>query len=154
MMRAVGWRGYRINSLWRIGDMQLFRASTFLRRALLADAATCVASGLLLTLGADALGRLSGLPAGLLRYAGLSLFPFAAFLLYLATRESLAGWVVWAVIVLNVLWTADSLLLLFAGWAEPTAFGYAFVVLQALGVAAFAGLEYAGLRRSAAVPAV
>lgn len=130
--------------------MNTFHPSTFLRRVLLADAATCVASGLLMTLGARPAGELLGLPADLLLYAGLGLFPFAAFVAYLATREELPRAAVWAVIVLNLLWVADSLLLLLAGWVTPNAAGYAFVVGQALAVAALAELEWLGLRRSPA----
>lgn len=129
--------------------MQSFPNSTFLRRVLFADAATCLAAGLLMTLGAAPLERFFGLPTELSRYAGVGLLPFAAFLLYLATRESLARPVVWAVILLNVLWTLDSVLLLVSGWITPTEAGYAFVVAQALGVAMFAALEFVGLRKSA-----
>ena len=126
--------------------MESFRASTFLRRVLIADAVTCAATGLLLMLGDDLLERLLGLPSGLSRYAGISLLPFAAFLVYLATRENLSQRMVWAVIILNVLWTVDSLLILLIGWAAPTELGYTFVIVQALGVAMFAALEYVGLR--------
>lgn len=129
--------------------MQFIQISTFLRRVLYADVATCVATGLLMTLGAGLLEQFTGLPAGLLRYAGVSLFPFAALLVYLATRDHLSPPVVWAVIVLNALWTVDSLLLLLTGWVAPTEVGYAFVIAQALGVAMFAGLEYLGLRKAA-----
>ncbi len=128
--------------------MQFFRASTFLRRALLADAATCVATGLLLLLGSGVLEQFLGLPAELSRYAGVSLLPFAALLIYLAARENLSPPAVWAVIVLNALWTVDSILLLLSGWIEPTELGYAFVIFQAFGVAMFAALEYFGLRKS------
>ena len=133
--------------------MQSFRTSTFLRGVLYADAATSAGTGLLLMLGSGLLEQYLGLPAGLLRYAGLSLLPFAALLVYLATRERLSPTAVWAVIVLNVLWTADSFLLLLTGWVAPTEFGYIFVVAQASGVAMFAGLEYFGLRKSAAATA-
>jgi hypothetical protein len=130
--------------------MQLLRTSTFLRWVLFADAATCVATGLLMTLGSDPLGEYLGLPAGLLRYSGISLLPFAALLVYLATRENLSPPVVWMVIVLNALWAVDSILLLLTGWVAPTEIGRTFVVAQALGVAAFAVLEYVGLKRSVA----
>jgi hypothetical protein len=129
--------------------MELLRTSPFLRRVLLADAATSGTAGLLMLLGSGLLEQSLGLPADLSRYAGISLLPFAAFLVYLATRENLSRPVVWAVIVLNALWTADSILLLLSGWIEPTGPGYAFIIFQAIGVAAFAGLEYFGLRRSA-----
>lgn len=126
--------------------MELFRASTFLRRVLIADAVTCAVTGLLLVMGYEQIERLLGLPSGLPLYAGISLLPFAAFLVYLATRENLSQRMVWAVIILNVLWTVDSLLILLIGWAAPTELGYAFVIVQALGVAIFAALEYVGIR--------
>jgi hypothetical protein len=127
--------------------MQLLRTSTFLRWVLFADAATCIATGLLMTLGSGQLGEYLGLPAGLLRYSGISLLPFAALLIYLATRENLSSPVVWTVIVLNALWAIQSILLLLTGWVAPTELGSTFVVAQALGVAAFALLEYFGLKR-------
>lgn len=133
--------------------MTTSRTTSFLRRVMLADAATSGASGLLMAFGAGPLESLLGVPAPLLRYAGLSLLPFAALVAYLATRESLPRPAVWAVIVLNALWAVDSLLLLAAGWVGPTAVGYAFVIAQALVVAAFAEAQYVGLRRSPATAA-
>jgi hypothetical protein len=124
--------------------------SKFLRWVLVADAATCVATGLLMMFGSSLLAQFSGLPSGLLRYAGISLLPFAAFVVYLASRESLSPTGVWTVIVLNALWTADSFLLFATGWVTPTQLGYALVSGQALGVGVFAGLEYVGLKKSAA----
>ena len=124
--------------------------SKFLRWVLVADAATCMATGLLMMFGSSLLAQFSGLPLGLLRYAGVSLLPFAAFLVYLASRESLSPTGVWTVIVLNALWTADSFLLFATGWVTPTQLGYALVSGQALGVGVFAGLEYVGLKKSAA----
>ncbi|HKS42202.1 MAG TPA: hypothetical protein VJX74_16410 [Blastocatellia bacterium] len=129
--------------------MQSVRISTFLRRVLCADAATCIATGLLMMFGSGFLEQFLGLPTTLLRYAGIILMPFAAFLVYLATREQLSQFVVWTVIVLNALWTVDSFLLLLTGWVAPTELGYIFVAAQAFGVAVFAGLEYFGLKKSA-----
>ena len=133
--------------------MKSLTTSRFLRGVLFADAATCIATGLLMTFGSGLLEQLFGLPTELSRYAGLSLFPFAAFLVYLATRENLSVAAVWTVIVLNVLWTADSFLLLMGAWVEPTGLGTAFIVFQAIGVAMFAALEYFGLRQSATATA-
>lgn len=125
----------------------MFRTSPFLRVVLLVDASSCVATGLLAMIGSSALEEFFGLPKELLRYAGVSLLPFAAFLVYLATRETFSQRMVWAVILLNALWTVDSILLLLTGWVDPTEVGYVFVVAQALGVAVLAGLEYVGLRK-------
>lgn len=128
--------------------MQIFRTSAFLRGVLLTDAATCIAMGLLMIFGSGLLSQFLGLPTELSRYAGISLLPFAALLIYLAARENLSPPMVWTVIVLNALWTIDSFLLLLGGWVEPNGLGYAFVIFQAFGVGVFASLEYFGLRKS------
>ena len=126
------------------------RPSVFLQRVLAADAATCVATGLLMLFGAGALEPWLGIQPTLMRYAGASLLPIAAFFAYVATRESSPRILVWAVIAGNAAWAFDSIALLFTGWIAPTALGIAFIVAQALVVALFAELEYVGLRRSAA----
>jgi hypothetical protein len=131
-------------------EAEMNKVTDFLRRALYADAAISGATGLLMMLGAGLLKDILGVPDSLLYYAGLSLLPFAALLVYLATRESLARPVIWAVIVYNALWALDSILLLFTGWVAPTALGYAFVIAQAVVVAIFTELQYLGLRRSQA----
>jgi hypothetical protein len=128
--------------------MPSFRPTTFLRYALLGDAAASGATGLLMVLGGGFLTGLLGLPEPLLRYAGLILLPYAAIIAYLGTRESLSRSAVWAVIVVNAIWVVDSVLLLLGGWVTPTTLGYAFVIFQAVVVAAFADAQYLGLRRS------
>lgn len=126
----------------------------FLRRVLLVDAATCVLTGALLALGADALSPLFGLPEALLREAGIVLFPIAAFIAFTGTRSALSARMVWLVIAGNALWVVGSIGLLLSGWVAPTAVGQVFVLVQALAVAVLAELEYFGLRRgAAAVPA-
>ena len=130
---------------------EIIRISSFLRFVLLADAATCLVCGLTFAGGGGILQNLLGLPGDLLFYTGLGLFPFAAFLLYVATRKSVSKTVVWIVISLNALWTIDSFLLLFSGYVAPTTFGYVFVTLQPLGVALFADLEFIGLRKAEVV---
>ena len=130
--------------------MQISDTSSFLRRVLVADAITSAASGLLMVFGAGLLEGLLGIPAAVLVPSGVILLPFAGLLLYLATRERLPRPAVWAVIACNVLWAVDSVAMLALGWLEPTTLGGVFVVAQALVVAAFAELEYLGLRRSIA----
>jgi hypothetical protein len=120
----------------------------FLRRVLIADAAASAASGLLMLAGGGYLAPLLGLPSALLASAGTALLPFAAVVAYLATGETLWRGAVWAVIALNALWVADSLLLLVTGWVSPTGLGYAFVLAQAATVALLAELEYVGLRKA------
>ncbi len=125
--------------------------SSFLRRVLLADAAISAAAGLMMIFGAALLDGPLGLSAGLLTGAGLSLIPFAVLVAWLTTREILPRAGVWAVIACNVVWAADSILILVSGYVTPTLIGYAFVVAQAVVVAILAELEYIGLRRSPAI---
>ena len=119
----------------------------FLRRALMLDAAASGATALLAIAAAGLLEGLLGLPTALLRWAGLVLLPYVAFVVYAGTREDISRSAVWAVIVANVLWAIASALLLVSGWVAPTALGYAFVIGQALAVALLGELQYTGLRR-------
>lgn len=124
------------------------RPSLFLRQALLVDAVITGATGLLMFFGAGFLAGLLRLPEPLLRYAGLALFPFVVFVAYVATRERVQGSEVWAIIIANVLWTVASVVLLLGNWVAPNALGFAFIIFQAVVVAAFAATQYLGVRRS------
>jgi hypothetical protein len=123
------------------------RSSTFLRRALLLDAVASGGTGLLLIAGANLIDGLLGLPAALLRGAGLVLVPYVAFVIWAGTREAISRPAVWAVIAANALWAAASALLLVSGFLAPTALGYAFVIGQAVVVALLGELQYVRLRR-------
>jgi hypothetical protein len=120
----------------------------FLRRVLLADAAISGATGVAMIVGANALEARLGVPAWLLRSAGIAFLPFAAMVWLAATRASLPRGAVLAVIVLNVLWAVECVLLLATGWLDPTPFGVAFIVAQAITVVVLAELEWVGLRRA------
>lgn len=124
------------------------RSSPLLRGALLADAAASGGMALMLVFFAAALEGLLQIPARFLFNVGLVLVPYAALVGYLGTRESLPSWIVWVVIGGNVLWVLDSVLLAMSDWIAPNALGYAFIYGQALAVAAFAELQFVGLRRS------
>ncbi|WP_151632010.1 hypothetical protein [Noviherbaspirillum aerium] len=125
-----------------------FQSPLFLRRVLLADAAAGAATGLLMLSGAGMLESLLNLPAALLKTAGASLLPLAAFLVWLGTRKAPSRTAVWIVIAVNAVWVVESFYLLLSGWVAPNALGQAFIVAQALAVAVLAELEYFGLRRS------
>ncbi|KLK93203.1 membrane protein [Microvirga vignae] len=131
--------------------MTTVHPSPLLRQALLADATTSGAFGLLMLLVAEPLGHLLGLPEVLLRSAGAALLPYVALLVWLSLRDQMHKGLVWAVILGNILWAADSLLLLVSGWVAPTGAGYAFVIMQALVVLMYAEFQIMGLRRSGAV---
>ncbi|MEO8806934.1 MAG: hypothetical protein ABI433_12700 [Burkholderiaceae bacterium] len=131
----------------------LIQPSVFLRRALMADALVSAAVGAVMALGAAALQGLLGIPSALLLLAGLALFPYAAYLLWLATRPAVPRAAVWVPIVLNVLWAAECLVFAFTASPQPTLLGEAFIASQVIAVLVFAELEYIGLRRACAIVA-
>ena len=130
--------------------MTTIHPTPLLRQALVADAAASGACGILMLAGASPLSELLGLPAGLLRACGAVLIPYAVLVGLMGRRDTVARPLVWAVILCNAVWVADSLLLLMSGWVQPTALGTAFVLAQALLVGLFAQLQALGLRRSPA----
>lgn len=120
--------------------------SPFLRNALLIDAVASGGTGLLMIAGAGLLEGLLGLPAALLRGAGLVLVPYVAFVVWAGTREPIPGAAVRAIIAANAAWAIASAFLLM-GSLTPTLLGYAFVIGQALVVALLGELQYVGLKR-------
>ena len=128
-------------------------SSLFLRRALMLDAAASGATGLLMLAGAGMLESLLALPAPLLRGAGLTLVPYVAFVVIVATRASISASAVGVVIACNVAWTVASFAILAGGLVAPNMLGTLFVAGQALAVAALGVLQYVALRRSPVVPA-
>jgi hypothetical protein len=122
-------------------------SSVFLRRALLVDAAASGLTGALMLAGAGMLTDLLGLPAALLRGAGLVLVPYVAFVAIVAARAHISTAAVWAVIACNAVWTVASVALVIDGFVTPTALGTVFVIGQAVAVAALGGLQYVALRR-------
>ena len=131
----------------------LIQPSVLLRRALVADALVSAAVGAVMALGAAALQSLLGISSTVLVLAGLALFPYAAYLLLLATRPAVPRAAVWVPIVLNVMWAAECLAFAFATSPPPTLLGEAFIAVQVITVLAFAELEFIGLRRACAIVA-
>ena len=121
--------------------------ATFLRRVLAFDALSCAGMGVVMLAGTSLAAPLLGLPEAMLEGAGVVLLVFAAFLAWLASRETPPAAGVWAVIIVNAIWVVDSLLVAAGNWAQPTTLGIVFVVGQALIVATLAELEYVGLKR-------
>jgi hypothetical protein len=122
--------------------------SSFLRRALLADALVSGAAGIVTSAGATTLAPLLGLPAGLLLGAGLVLFPWTAALLWMTRKAAVSAAAVWTVIVLNVAWVVESVWVALGGVVQPTVLGQVFIAVQALAVLVFAELEFIGMRRA------
>ncbi len=126
----------------------MIRTSTFLYRALLADAIFSGVAAVTLTLVAGPLAPLLHLPDALLRETGLFLIAYAALVGWLAARSSVPKALVWLVIVGNAAWTFGSIALLFSGAVSPNLLGQLFVVAQAIATGVFAELQFIGLRKS------
>ncbi len=128
-------------------------ASTFLRRALLADAVFSGAAALGFTFGAGAFGTLFNLPETLLRETGLFLIVYTALVGWLASRTALPKPLVLLVVIGNAAWTVGSIALLVSGAVSPNLPGEMMVVAQAVATGVFAELQYVGLRKSGSVVA-
>ena len=129
--------------------MSTSQPTSFLRNALLIDAVASGGTGLLMIAGAGFLDGLLGLPAALLRGAGLVLVPYVAFVVWTGTRARIPTAGVWTIIVANAAWAIASAFLLM-GTLSPTLLGYVFVIGQALVVALLGEVQYVGLKRQAA----
>lgn len=121
--------------------------ATFLRRVLAVDAVGAVVSAVALIAGAGTIAPLLGLPASLIESVGIAFLPFAALVGWLASRETPPAAGVWAVILLNIAWVVDSLLVAAGVWFQPNALGVSLIAGQALGIAVLAALEYVGLTK-------
>lgn len=128
-------------------------ASTFLRRALLADAIFSGIAALGFTFGAGAFATLFNLPEALLRETGLFLIAYAALVGWLASRTLVAKSLVLLVVIGNAAWTIGSIALLLSGAVSPNLAGEVMVVAQAIATGVFAELQYLGLQRSGRVAA-
>lgn len=126
-------------------------APRLLRLALLADAAASGVMGLILSAAAPALGQLLDLPKDLLLEAGVALIPWSAFVLWTSTRAPIPGGAARAIVAVNLVWVAGSLLTL--ALLSPGARGLAFVLVQAMAVAGLAAMQWIALRRMAAAGA-
>lgn len=126
----------------------MINPSSFLRRALLADAVFSGVAALALTFGAGAFATLLNLPQALLLESGLFLIAYAAFVGWLGSRQTMLKVLVMTVIAGNAAWTLASIALLFSGTVSPNLLGEIFIVAQAIATGVFAELQYVGLRRS------
>jgi hypothetical protein len=120
--------------------------TTALKNVLLLDAATCVGAGALMAFGSTFVAGLTAIPAPLLFWAGLILFPIAALMVYAGLQAPPPRSLVWLIVLGNIGWVAASLAL-FAIIA-PNALGYVFILAQAAAVSLLAMLEHSALQRS------
>ena len=130
--------------------MQTVIASVLLKRALLADAAVSASAALLQLTATQPLVAALELPQVLLVGTAEFMLVYAAVLLLMATRVRLWSAAVKFIVGGNLAWGGLSLALLFTGVLAPSSIGVAFVALQAAAVGLLAGLQWVGLKASAA----
>ncbi|WUR14558.1 hypothetical protein E7V67_005485 [[Empedobacter] haloabium] len=132
--------------------MKTIVPSRLLRNAFLADAAASGAiAALHLFISGERTGPVAatlGLPAPLLEGTGIFLALYALLLVVLARSRVVWSALAWFIVLGNVGWAALSGLLLATGGLAPAPLGGAYVVVQALGVLLFAGLEWRGVQVS------
>ena len=112
-----------------------------LRTALKLDALVTGANGAAYLVAAGPLEDLLGLSPALLRGVGAFLLLFSAAVWTVAARRDISASAALAVIAVNGLWAADSIAFLATGLSDPTTAGAVWIVMQALVVAGFAGLQ-------------
>ena len=117
-----------------------------LRTALKLDAIVTGANGAAYLVAAGPLEDLLGLSPGLLRGIGAFLLLFSAVVGSVGSRPQVSSTAALAVIAVNVLWAADSSAFRLSGVSDPTTAGGIWIVVQALVVAGFAGLQAVGRR--------
>lgn len=121
--------------------------ASLLRRAIQADGAFSILSGLGCLAGAGWLAAQLGVPPVAMYVLGAVLLGYAVFLFAVAAREPISRRAVIAALALDVVWVLDSIVLLATGWLALTTTGWWITVVVALLVADFGALKYAGLRR-------
>ena len=107
------------------------------------DSLTCMTAGLLMLLGADWLSPMLGLPAPLLGWAGVALFPVAALFGWMSRQQVTSRALLLVAVLGNALWVVGSLIVAIA--FSPTPLGFGFVLGQAAVVALLALMEARGL---------
>jgi hypothetical protein len=126
--------------------MSPIQSNNTLQNVLLLDAATCVAAGALMAFGSSFVAGLTAIPAPLLYWAGLILFPCAALMAFAGLQASPPRPIVWLIVLGNIGWVIASVAVL--AFIAPNALGYIFILAQAAVVAVLALLEHSALQRS------
>ena len=120
-----------------------------LRLVLKLDAVASGALGVLSLAASPALDDLLGTPLALLVPVGLFLMAWAVALWIIASSPRVGGTAVWAVILLNLLYAVDGVMIMAAGLFPLTALGTVFVLFQVVAVTLFAAAQFYALRKTA-----
>ena len=104
--------------------------TSYLKKAIAADAVISGAAGVAMMVGSTFLPGLLGLPAELLFWAGLALAPFVIELVIILRMKQVAPGLIWALIAINIAWVAASIFVAFGPTFTPTLFGKIFGALN------------------------
>lgn len=119
-----------------------------LQTILAADAATCTIMGALLAFASVPIAGLTGISGPFLFVSGLLLLPIAMFMAVFARAATIPAWAVGVIVAGNVLWVLGSVILPITGMISPNGLGWTFLLLQAVAVAIFAGIEWRARQHS------
>ena len=122
-----------------------------IRFALTADAIATAATGALLAVGGALLADLTGLPAAATLPLGLFLIAFAAFVGWVGMQRETPRSAAMLIVIVNSAWVVASVIVVLAGSFPLTLLGVAFVLAQAIAVAALVALQWVGLGRARAL---
>jgi hypothetical protein len=142
-------RNHRATFNERSHEMSMFDSPRFLRNVLLADSASCLATGALQVALTQPLAQLTNLPAGLLMATGVFLLAYAALVGIVALRDPVPRALVWVFVAGNFAWAAGCAALIVEHAVAPTLLGEAWLIAQAVTVVVLAELQWMGLRRQA-----
>jgi len=131
--------------------MSPIQSNNALQNILLLDAATCVGAGALMAFGSHFVADLTAIPAPLLYWAGLLLFPCAALMIYAGLQATPSRPIVWLIVIGNIGWVIASLGVF--AFIAPNALGYIFILAQAAVVGVLALLEHNAMHRSSVAAA-
>ncbi|MFV2119416.1 hypothetical protein ACE14D_13600 [Streptomyces sp. Act-28] len=122
----------------------------FLRTVLRVDGVSTAVTGVVLLVAAGPLGSVTGMPVAFSTVFGTFLACGAVALLWISRRRFLPPPLVRAVVAVNAVSAVGCAAVALCGVLALTGFGVAFLLIGALVVTAYAALEWAGLRRTAA----
>jgi hypothetical protein len=120
-----------------------------LRLALKLDAVASGALGVLSLAASPALDDLLGTPLALLVPVGVFLIAWAVALWLITSRPRINRTAVWAVILLNLLYAVDGVVVVVVGLFPLTALGTTFVLFQVTAVTLFAAAQLYALQKAA-----
>ena len=119
-----------------------------IRRALLANGVFCMASGLGMAALSGPLSDWIGAPRLVLVLIGVGLVPWGAMLFAFSRRAEVRRADAWSAIAGDEAWVIGTLILVLGFPTALSSAGNALAVVVALVVAAFAVVQYLGLRRT------